>query len=71
MPGAKIGVLGYNGAGNFPLMYFDSGMYFGGANYQNGWNFSPVGSQYNDYYAGNLGLANARETSHQLLGVAR
>ncbi len=46
-------LLGYDGAGNFPLMYFDSGMYFGGANYQNGWNFSPVGSQYNDYYAGN------------------
>lgn len=47
----QLGLL--NGAGNFPLMYFDSGMYFGGANYQNGWNFSPVGSQYNDYYAGN------------------
>ncbi len=48
---SKLGLL--NGAGNFPLMYFDSGMYFGGANYQNGWNFSPIGSQYNDYYAGN------------------
>jgi hypothetical protein len=48
---SKLGLL--NGAGNFPLMYFDSGMYFGGANYQNGWNFSPLGSQYNDYYAGN------------------
>ena len=48
---STLGLL--NGAGNFPLIYFDSGMYFGGANYQNGWNFSPLGSQYNDYYAGN------------------
>ena len=48
---SQLGLL--NGAGNFPLMYFDSGMYVGGANYQNGWNFSPLGSQYNDYYAGN------------------
>jgi hypothetical protein len=48
---SALGLL--NGAGNFPLMYFDSGMYFGGANYQNGWNFSPLGSQFNDYYAGN------------------
>jgi hypothetical protein len=48
---SQLGLL--NGAGNFPLIYFDSGMYFGGANYQNGWNFSPLGSQYNDYYAGN------------------
>ncbi|MFZ2023476.1 MAG: carboxypeptidase regulatory-like domain-containing protein [Terracidiphilus sp.] len=46
-------LVGYNGAGNFPLIYFDSGMYFGGANYQNGWSFSPLGSQYNDFYAGN------------------
>ncbi len=46
-------LLNYNGAGNFPLMYFDSGMYFGGANYQNGWNFSPIGSQFNDVYAAN------------------
>jgi hypothetical protein len=51
-------LLGYNGAGNFPLMYFDSGMYFGGANYQNGWSFSPIGSQYNDYYAGNTYIYN-------------
>ncbi len=48
---SKLGLL--NGAGNFPLIYFDSGMYFGGANYQNGWNFSPLGSQFNDFYAGN------------------
>ncbi len=48
---STLGLL--SGAGNFPLMYFDSGMYFGGANYQNGWSFSPVGSQYNDFYAGN------------------
>lgn len=48
---SKLGLL--SGAGNFPLMYFDSGMYFGGANYQNGWSFSPIGSQFNDFYAGN------------------
>lgn len=48
---SKLGLL--NGAGNFPLIYFDSGMYFGGGNYQNGWNFSPLGSQFNDFYAGN------------------
>jgi hypothetical protein len=40
-------------AGNFPLIYFESGEYTNGANYQNGWNFSNVGSQYNDFYAGN------------------
>lgn len=48
---SKLGLL--NGAGNFPLIYFDSGMYFGGANYQRGWNFSSLGSQFNDDYAGN------------------
>ena len=48
---SQLGLL--QGAGNFPLIYFDSGMYFGGANYQRGWNFSNLGSQYNDYYAGN------------------
>jgi hypothetical protein len=53
---SALGLL--NGAGNFPLMYFDSGMYFGGANYQNGWNFSSIGSQYNDYYAGNTFIYN-------------
>ncbi|MGA3081463.1 MAG: TonB-dependent receptor [Terracidiphilus sp.] len=42
-----------NGAGNFPLIYFDSGEFTNGANYQNGWNFSSLGSQFNDYYAGN------------------
>ena len=51
-------LLGYDGAGEFPLMYFDSGMYFGGANYQNGWSFSPLGSQFNDYYAGNTYIYN-------------
>jgi hypothetical protein len=51
-------LLGYDGAGNFPLIYFDSGMYFSGANYQNGWSFSPLGSQYNDYYAGNTFIYN-------------
>ena len=40
-------------AGNFPLIYFETGEYTNGANYQNGWNFSNLGSQYNDYYAGN------------------
>lgn len=40
-------------AGNFPLIYFETGEYTNGANYQNGWSFSPLGSQYNDYYAGN------------------
>jgi hypothetical protein len=40
-------------AGNFPLIYFETGEYTNGANYQNGWNFSDVGSQYNDFYAGN------------------
>ena len=42
-----------SGAGNFPLMQFDTGMYTNGGNYQNGWSFSPLGSQFNDYYAGN------------------
>jgi hypothetical protein len=48
---SQLGLL--NGAGNFPLINFDSGYYFSGANYQNGWNFSPLGSQFNDFYAGN------------------
>lgn len=42
-----------NGAGNFPLIVFSSGMYTNGGNYQNGWGFSNLGSQFNDYYAGN------------------
>jgi hypothetical protein len=48
---SALGLL--NGAGNFPLMYFDTGMYTNGGNYQNGWSFSPLGSQFNDDYAGN------------------
>ncbi len=40
-------------AGNFPLIYFETGMYTNGGNYQNGWGFSNIGSQFNDYYAGN------------------
>jgi hypothetical protein len=48
---SKLGLL--QGAGNFPLIYFDTGMYTNGGNYQNGWSFSPLGSQYNDVYAGN------------------
>lgn len=47
---SQLGLL--NGAGNFPLIYFDTGMYTNGANYQNGWNFSPLGSEFNDWYAG-------------------
>jgi hypothetical protein len=48
---SKLGLL--NGAGNFPLTTFSSGFFGNGANYQNGWNFSPLGSQFNDYYSGN------------------
>jgi hypothetical protein len=48
---SSLGLL--NGYGNFPLIYFNSGMYFSSANYQNGWNFSPLGSQFHDDYAGN------------------
>lgn len=48
---SQLGLI--NGAGNFPLIYFDTGEYTNGANYQNGWAFSSLGSQYNDYYAGN------------------
>ncbi len=51
-------LLNYDGAGNFPLIYFDTGMYFGGGNYQNGWNFSPIGSQYNDVYTANAFVYN-------------
>lgn len=47
----ELGLL--DGAGNFPLIYFEIGEYTNGANYQNGWAFSPLGSQYNDDYAGN------------------
>lgn len=53
---SQLGLM--NGAGNFPLIYFESGMYTNGANYQNGWNFSPLGSQYNDFYAGNTFIYN-------------
>jgi hypothetical protein len=53
------GALGFsNGAGNFPLITFDSGMYTSGANYQNGWNFSSLGSQFNDFYAANTFIYN-------------
>jgi Carboxypeptidase regulatory-like domain len=48
---SKLGLL--NGAGNFPLITFSSGFFGNGANYQNGWNFSPIGSQFNDHYSGN------------------
>ena len=51
--------LGINsGAGNFPLIVFSSGMYTNGGNYQNGWNFSGLGSQFNDFYAGNTFVYN-------------
>lgn len=42
-----------SGAGNFPLIVFSSGMYTNWGNYQNGWYFSSMGSQFNDFYAGN------------------
>lgn len=42
-----------NGAGNFPLTVFSTGMYTNGGNYQNGWAFSSLGSQFNDFYVGN------------------
>jgi len=45
-------------AGNFPLIVFSSGMYTNGGNYQNGWNFSNLGSQFNDFYAGNTFIYN-------------
>lgn len=48
---SKLGLM--NGAGNFPLINFSTGFYGNGANYQNGWNFSPLGSQFNDHYSGN------------------
>ncbi|MDT8067684.1 MAG: carboxypeptidase regulatory-like domain-containing protein [Terriglobia bacterium] len=48
---SKLGLL--NGAGNFPLIVFSSGMYTNWGNYQNGWAFSNLGSQFNDFYAGN------------------
>jgi hypothetical protein len=53
---SQLGLM--SGAGNFPLIYFESGMYTNGANYQNGWNFSSLGSQYNDFYAGNTFIYN-------------
>lgn len=60
---SQLGLL--NGAGNFPLIYFDTGEYTNGANYQNGWAFSSLGSQYNDYYAGNTFIySDQLEWSH-------
>jgi hypothetical protein len=43
----------FNGAGNFPKIVFDSGWYTNGGNYENGWNESGLGSQYNDWYGAN------------------
>lgn len=48
---SKLGLL--DGAGNFPLIHFSSGMYTNGGNYHNGWDVSNIGSQFNDFYAGN------------------
>ncbi len=48
---SKLGI--YSGAGNFPLTTFSSGMYTNGGSYHNGWDFTGLGSQYNDFYAGN------------------
>jgi len=45
-------LLGYDGAGNFPLIYFDSGMYFSGRIIRRLEFFSPLGSQYNDLLCG-------------------
>jgi hypothetical protein len=45
-----------DGAGNFPLIVFSSGMYTNGGNYHNGWDFSSMGSQFNDFYAANTFL---------------
>ena len=47
-----------NGAGNFPLIVFSSGMYTNWGNYQNGWYFSNIGSQFNDFYAANTYVYN-------------
>jgi len=47
-----------NGAGNFPLITFSSGMYTNWGNYQNGWAFSNLGSQFNDFYAANTYIYN-------------
>ncbi len=47
-----------DGAGNFPLITFSSGMYTNGGNYQNGWGFSNLGSQFNDFYAANTFIYN-------------
>lgn len=47
-----------NGAGNFPLITFSSGMYTNWGNYQNGWYFSNLGSQFNDFYAANTYIYN-------------
>jgi hypothetical protein len=47
-----------DGAGNFPLIVFSSGMYTNWGNYQNGWYFSNLGSQFNDFYAANTYIYN-------------
>jgi hypothetical protein len=47
-----------SGAGNFPLIGFDAGMYGSGAVPSNGWYMSPIGSQFNDYYAANTFIYN-------------
>jgi hypothetical protein len=49
-----------NGAGNFPLVVFDTTEYTAGdaPAYQNGWNFSDIGSEYNDFYAANTFIYN-------------
>ena len=51
--------LGINqGAGNFPLIVFSSGMYTNWSPNVNGWYFSSMGSQFNDFYAGNTYIYN-------------
>ncbi|MDR3762792.1 MAG: carboxypeptidase regulatory-like domain-containing protein [Acidobacteriota bacterium] len=48
----------FNGAGNFPLITFSTGWYTNGGSYQRGWSFSNLGSQFNDFYAGNTFIYN-------------
>ncbi len=47
-----------HGAGNFPIIEFDAGMYGSGTVPLNGWNMSKLGSQFNDFYAANTFIYN-------------
>ncbi|ABF41389.1 Cna B-type protein [Candidatus Koribacter versatilis Ellin345] len=48
----------YDGAGNFPLITYSSGMYTNWSPNVNGWYYSNLGSQFNDYYAANTYIYN-------------